>query len=260
MRNLFTKKSLTALTMGVAVVGLSTSAFAATNCPFQSGGNTAYGSMPLYTVIPQKAPAQNTPSAFPGLKIVMPTQQQQQANNQSTCNLFTFYPHHNMNAGTCQPTPTVKVPVVDKVNENQGNYATNKSGAPAKQQDQATSAFADQVLQLVNKERANAGLQPLKMDSELSAVAMEKAKDMHDNHYFDHTSPTYGSPFDMMKQHGIQSMAAGENIAMGQQSPEEVMQQWMNSQGHRENILNGNFDSIGIAYYDGYWVQEFTGK
>ncbi len=127
------------------------------------------------------------------------------------------------------------------------------------QQSANASQFEKQVLDLVNKERTNAGLKPLSLNSELSKVAMAKAKDMYDNNYFDHQSPTYGSPFDMMKAFGITYNTAGENIAKGQKSAEEVMNQWMNSPGHRANILNSSFTDIGIATYNSEWVQEFIG-
>lgn len=119
--------------------------------------------------------------------------------------------------------------------------------------------FAQQVLDLVNQERSKAGLKPLSMISGLTKVAMAKAQDMYNNNYFDHQSPTYGSPFDMMKSFGITYNSAGENIAKGQTSPTEVMNQWMNSPGHRANILNTTFTQIGIAFYNKEWVQEFTG-
>lgn len=121
------------------------------------------------------------------------------------------------------------------------------------------SEFVQQVLDLVNQERTNAGLNHLSLNSSLSDMAMAKAKDMYNNNYFDHQSPTYGSPFDMMKAFGITYSTAGENIAKGQTSPEEVMNQWMNSPGHRANILNSSFTQIGIAYYNSEWVQEFIG-
>lgn len=123
----------------------------------------------------------------------------------------------------------------------------------------AQSDFAAQVVNLVNQERAKAGLKSLKSDTKLTSVAVAKAKDMYNNHYFDHNSPTYGSPFDMMKQFGVSYSYAGENIAQGQQNPQAVMNAWMNSSGHRANILNANYTSIGVAYYNGEWVQEFTG-
>lgn len=119
--------------------------------------------------------------------------------------------------------------------------------------------YAQEVVRLVNQERAKAGLSALAYNAELSAVALDKAKDMDQVGYFDHQSPTYGSPFDMMRQYGIQYSYAGENIAMGQRTPQEVMDAWMNSQGHRENIMSPNFTSIGVAYYNGKWVQMFIG-
>ncbi len=121
------------------------------------------------------------------------------------------------------------------------------------------SGYAAQVVNLVNQERAKAGLPALKSNSALANMAWVKAKDMKNNNYFSHTSPTYGSPFDMMKQFGISYRYAGENIAMGQRTPAEVMKDWMNSPGHRANILNKNFTSIGVGYYNGSWVQEFIG-
>jgi uncharacterized YkwD family protein len=121
----------------------------------------------------------------------------------------------------------------------------------------STSAFASQVVTLVNQERTKAGLSTLTSDPALASMALDKAKDMYNNKYFDHNSPTYGSPFDMMKAYGIHYTYAGENIAKGQRNPQEVMNAWMNSTGHRQNILSPNFTKIGVAYYNGEWVQEF---
>ena len=128
----------------------------------------------------------------------------------------------------------------------------------------APSTEAEAVLNLVNKERAKAGLKPLKMSEELRSIANLKAKDMAENNYFSHTSQTYGTPFDMLQQFGVHYSAAGENIAAGQRTPEEVMNAWLNSSGHRANILNKNFDTLGVGIYEGgaygiYWVQLFTG-
>ena len=120
-----------------------------------------------------------------------------------------------------------------------------------------SAVYADQVVGLVNQARAQVGLPPLSKDTRLAAMALDKAKDMDVNQYFDHISPTYGSPFDMMKAYGIAFTWAGENIAKGQRSPQEVMDAWMNSPGHRANILQSNFTKIGVSYYNGHWVQEF---
>ncbi|MEC0093872.1 CAP domain-containing protein [Paenibacillus macquariensis] len=122
-----------------------------------------------------------------------------------------------------------------------------------------SSQFAEQVLDLVNKERSKAGLGSLSMSEELSKMAMVKAQDMYNNNYFDHNSPTHGSPFDMMKEFGITYNSAGENIAKGQTTPTQVMNEWMNSPGHKANILNSSYTRIGISYYNKEWVQEFTG-
>ncbi len=130
---------------------------------------------------------------------------------------------------------------------------------PAKQQQVDASSVVKQVADLVNQERAKAGLKPVVLDASLNKVAQAKAADMSSNHYFDHTSPTYGSPFDMMKQFGVSFMTAGENIAMGQKTADEVMTQWMNSEGHRQNIMNPSFTKIGVGFVNGYWVQEFIG-
>ncbi len=124
------------------------------------------------------------------------------------------------------------------------------------------SAFEQQVFDLTNQERTKNGLAPLKVDLDLSKVAREKSRDMSVNKYFDHNSPTYGSPFDMMKKFGITYRSAGENIAMGQRTPQEVVTAWMNSSGHRANILGKDFTHIGVGYVENgnYWTQQFIGK
>ncbi|MEF9952393.1 MAG: CAP domain-containing protein [Clostridium sp.] len=123
-------------------------------------------------------------------------------------------------------------------------------------------SIEEQVFKLVNEERAKAGLSPMVLDKKISDVARVKSKDMADNNYFSHTSPTYGSPFDMMKKFGISYGYAGENIAKGQTTAESVMNSWMNSSGHRANILSKNFNKIGIGYVKQggttYWTQMFT--
>lgn len=124
----------------------------------------------------------------------------------------------------------------------------------------ASASYAQQIVSLVNKERAAAGISAVSGLDSLNKVAAAKATDMRANNYFSHTSPTYGSPFDMMASFGVTYRAAGENIAMGQRSAEEVMTAWMNSPGHRANILNKDFNYIGVGFDNNYWVQEFIGK
>ncbi|WP_346235801.1 CAP domain-containing protein [Lysinibacillus telephonicus] len=152
-------------------------------------------------------------------------------------------------------------------NNNKTTAPTNSNNqqveAPAKTPStnvsQSVSEFEKQVVDLTNAERAKAGLKPLQISNPLMNVAQAKSEDMAKNNYFSHTSPTYGSPFDQIKAAGISYRSAGENIAQGQRTPEEVVQAWMNSEGHRANILNGNYTHIGVGYVaDGnYWTQQF---
>ena len=129
------------------------------------------------------------------------------------------------------------------------------------QQDSAVRSYESEVVRLVNEIRRQYGLSSLTENWELSRVAGFKSQDMKDRAYFDHTSPTYGSPFQMMKDFGISYRTAGENIAMGYRSPEAVVNGWMNSSGHRANILNANFKQIGVGYVaqGNYWTQMFIG-
>ena len=128
--------------------------------------------------------------------------------------------------------------------------------------DATVSSYEQEVIRLVNEIRVKNGLKELTYNWELSRVARYKSQDMKDNKYFSHTSPVYGSPFQMMKSFGITYRTAGENIARGQKSPQAVVNAWMNSSGHRANILNSSFTHIGVGYVaDGnYWTQMFIGK
>ena len=112
------------------------------------------------------------------------------------------------------------------------------------------TAEEQQMLALVNQERERAGLPALQADMRLVLVARKKAQDMVDKNYFSHTSPTYGSPFDMMKAAGITYRTAGENLA-GSFSVESAHRALMNSEGHRRNILNPAFTHVGIGIVRG---------
>lgn len=172
-----------------------------------------------------------------GYKVTVPTQTQT-----------------NQPAQTQQMTPTTTQPVQEQpVTTTQPTTTSTTS---------TLSAYEQKVVDLTNQERAKNGLPALKVDLTLSKMAREKSRDMSANGYFSHTSPTYGSPFDMMKKYGISYRYAGENIAMGQRTPEEVVKAWMNSEGHRKNILSPNFNYIGVGYVSqgNYWTQEFIGK
>ena len=128
--------------------------------------------------------------------------------------------------------------------------------------DSSVIDYEKEVVRLVNEISAENGLGKLTYNWELCRVARYKSQDMRDNGYFSHTSPVYGSPFQMMKSFGITYRTAGENIAKGQSSPEAVVNAWMNSPGHRANILNASFTEIGVGYVaDGrYWTQMFIGR
>jgi uncharacterized YkwD family protein/spore coat assembly protein SafA len=124
-------------------------------------------------------------------------------------------------------------------------------------------AIENKVVDLVNQVRVSSGLPPLVNDWQLARVARYKASDMMTQNYFSHTSPTYGSPFNMMETFGLKFSAAGENIAMGQKTPQEVMNAWMNSPGHRANILSRNYTHVGVGFArdssgTAYWSQMFT--
>lgn len=119
-----------------------------------------------------------------------------------------------------------------------------------------------QVVDLVNRNRVSAGLAPLSVNWQLARVARYKSQDMINKGYFGHQSPTYGSPFQMMESFGISFTAAGENIAYGQRSAQEVMNAWMNSSGHRANIMSPIYTQIGVGVAKAsngtfYWTQEF---
>ncbi len=129
-------------------------------------------------------------------------------------------------------------------------------------QDATVQRYEQEVIRLVNEIRAENGLSALTYNWELSRVARYKSQDMKDNRYFSHTSPVYGSPFEMMRSFGISYRSAGENIARGYATPRAVVNGWMNSSGHRANILNASFTQIGVGYVaeGNYWTQMFIGK
>ena len=147
----------------------------------------------------------------------------------------------------------------------QANLAV-ESGAGEYTEEPTSSLTEDekQVLELINAQRTAKGLNPLQIDDDLQNVARIKAQDMVDNNYFAHESPTYGSPFDMIKSNQITYKVAGENIA-GNSDNEKAVEAWMNSESHRNNILNNGYNYTGIAVvsspkYGKIFVQMFIGK
>ena len=144
------------------------------------------------------------------------------------------------------------------------NSGSNSSDSNSNTTTSSLNANEQEVFNLINAKRTANGLSSLKIDSEVQRVARIKAQDMVDNNYFSHTSPVYGSPFDMLKSFGISYKAAAENIA-GNSSNSGAVNAWMNSSGHKANILNGNYNYTGIGVVNspkyGYvYVQMFIKK
>jgi uncharacterized protein YkwD len=143
-----------------------------------------------------------------------------------------------------------------------GGGGTGDAVQPPGEMSDAERAAALAVLALVNEERADAGLWPLVWDEQAATAAYAHAYDMDARDYFDHYSPEGVGPAQRMAAAGVVGDAWGENIAWGQPTPEDVMDDWMGSSGHRSNILSVSFDRIGIGVHVGagtYWVQDFVG-
>ena len=146
-----------------------------------------------------------------------------------------------------------------------GNTSTGtNTGTSTGTTNSTLTADEQETFNLINKQRTNNGLQALKIDNEVQTVARVKAQDMVNNNYFSHNSPTYGSPFDMLKSFKVSYKTAGENIA-GNSSNSAAVTAWMNSSGHKANILNSSFNYTGIGVvksnkYGKVYVQIFIGK
>ena len=145
-------------------------------------------------------------------------------------------------------------------NNNSGNNGSSEENRPGNN-DTNEHAFIQQVVNLVNTERAKEGLAPLTIDTKVQAAAMVRAKECEIS--FSHTRPDGSSFATALKEQNVSYRSSGENIAYGQQTPEAVMRAWMNSSGHRANIMNPNFTTIGVGYYENaggtdYWCQLFT--
>ncbi len=148
--------------------------------------------------------------------------------------------------------------------DGQNGDSDGQPGGSASSQNEPESAeraYEREVIRLVNVERARNGLYALTEDTLLTRTARMKSQDMHDRRYFDHLSPTYGSPFQLMRSQGVRYRTAGENIAMGYRTAAAVVAAWMNSPSHRANILNASYTKIGVGYVaDGYYcTQHFIG-
>ena len=150
--------------------------------------------------------------------------------------------------------PTPKPPVIEDNQPGQDNNTDKDNDT-----NQTNNSYVEQVLQLVNRERAARGLNSLRLDARVSAAAQVRAAECARS--FSHTRPNGTRCFTALKEGGVSYRRAGENIAYGQRTPQAVMTDWMNSSGHRANILNSNYTTIGIGYtvINGtpYWSQFF---
>ncbi|EPY7708278.1 CAP domain-containing protein [Bacillus pacificus] len=250
-RVLLSVAAATALTLGVSSLDAQAATVQQSNIKVQNI---------QHSKVMMKQMSQQELQAFLQSMGVESLAQWQQGNFQPNCIIPGQQPTENV----VTEQPTAK-PETQKPAEN-NNTQKPAEQKPAEQKPaeeaKSLSEFEQRVVELTNAERAKQGLPALKIDTELSKVARIKSEDMQKNNYFDHNSPTYGSPFDMMKKFGISYTSAGENIAQGQRTPEEVVQAWMNSAGHRANILNNGFTHIGVGYVESgnYWTQQFITK
>ncbi len=138
----------------------------------------------------------------------------------------------------------------------------SSAGGASSSESQDADDYAREVWEIVNEERRKAGRGELDWSDTLSDAALRRAEELTE--LFSHSRPDGRDCFTVISEYNISSMAAGENIAMGQRTPKEVMNAWMNSKGHRENILNTSFDTIGVGCYEEngtyHWVQLFIGS
>ncbi|MCB4284288.1 CAP domain-containing protein [Clostridioides difficile] len=280
MRRNIPTKLKTILALGVLTLATASSAVTASASSLENNVNISNKSL-VYSNTKYKFSAKPNCSVKPELKPDKDNSCKDKNHNDKNCN-NTNKPEDNNNSDSTNK-PDNNKPESNKPEDNNNSGSTNKpesnkpednnnSDSTNKPDDnnnsgstsESFSAYQKEVVDLVNIERAKAGLNPLTLDSSISNVATKKSQDMIDNNYFSHNSPTYGSPFDMLKKFGISYKTAGENIAMGQKTPKEVVNAWMNSEGHRKNIMNPNFSKIGVgvAQKSGgsiYWTQIFVG-
>lgn len=176
-------------------------------------------------------------------------------------------PLNNMNWGNSQK-PENKPTIPNKPSKPNNNITERPTETTTNSIDNNISNNTNvdemEVLRLVNIERSRVGLKPLQIDYKVSNIARLKSEDMAKKNYFNHTSPTYGTPFDMLRKFNITYKSAGENIAKGQKNAQAVVKAWMESEGHKRNILSKSFTHIGIGKATrgrtNYWTQVFISK
>lgn len=210
--------------------------------PINNGGSTQTGSAPVNTNPVNTSKGYGSIISLKNFRFTSP----------STPTPAPTQPAPSQPAPT-QPAPTQPAPTQPSTPTQPATPPTSGT-TTVSTQEQA-------MINEINKERASAGLAPVKIDLRLAEVAQLKANDMKTNGYFSHTSPTYGSPFDMLRAAGIQYRAAGENIARNR-SVDFAMAAFMSSDGHRKNILNPAYTHVGVGVVSSssgnYYVQIFA--
>lgn len=196
---------------------------------------------PTFTVVPLQPPTATIP---------------QSVNPPPTATKTPLPPPASTNTNTPIPSLTSTKTATKQPTHTHTPATCNPSG---------NSVYESQVIALINQERADEGLPPLSSQSQLTSAARIHSADMACNGFFSHTSPTTGSPFDRIEAQGYSFSYAGENIAGGFNSPASVVETWMNSAGHRANILSPNYVHIGVGYaywgdstYGAYWTAVFA--
>ncbi len=260
------KKTLSSILTTTVVAMSVTSVFAYTDVYRVKRGDTVYRISKTYNVsvdeISRLNKLENPAKIYVGQKLYVPVPSKPNTNDKpETAN--TKPPQNGTGAATTDEPSTGTITKPPSSNTSGSGSTSSGDKTPLKPPTNNTdNAMAKKVLDLVNIERKKAGLSPLKLNTEVTSVAQVKSDDMAKNGYFDHNSPTYGSPFAMLTSFGVSYRTAGENIAKGQQTPEAVMKAWMNSTGHRENILSPKFKELGVGYTANngspVWVQIFV--
>lgn len=156
------------------------------------------------------------------------------------------------------PTPEPSLPE-DSEDTEDSEGSTDSDGS--EDSEEGVHPYVLRIVELVNEERAKEGLNPVTLDTNASNAALVRSKEIVNS--FSHTRPNGSSFTTALKEQGVSYRTAGENIAWGQRSPEQVMEAWMNSSGHRANIMNASYTHIGVGYYQvngvNYWTQLFFG-
>lgn len=253
-----------ALVVGMAVPAQA-AVYAWTPYTQTSGSVVSLHSYPsVSTPIPSTTsttPAPSTPSnTTPSNTVPSSSPIYSNSSGSSVISLKNYsYQLNQTQPSTTQTTPTQTTPTQTTPTQTTPTTTpTTTTNIPAAT---SVSAQEQQMIDQINQERANVGLAPLTVDLRLVGVAEAKAQDMNTNGYFSHTSPTYGSPFDMMRNAGIQFYSAGENIARNI-SVDAAMAAFMSSDGHKANILNPGYNHVGVGIVyssaGSFYVQEFA--